>query len=140
MPFLLYLIIYICTWWSGTWVGLAMILVIPLFASFCLYRWGFGRVDWVTGQGGGTYQSSTTPYYRFPEHEMALLTLKFFCNLTSGWSGKTGSTSTFCNCLTTYPLDQPPLSCKKTLNSVTPSPIVKPEFNKPMSPATIVTL
>ena len=31
-------------WWSGTWVGLTMIFVIPLSARFCLGRWDLAEL------------------------------------------------------------------------------------------------
>ena len=34
-------------WWSRTWVGLTMILLIPLSALFCLGRWEFGRTGYL---------------------------------------------------------------------------------------------
>ena len=39
-------------WWSGSFFGLTIILVIPLSARFGLARWGLGRIGWATGQGG----------------------------------------------------------------------------------------
>ena len=38
-----------------------MILVLPLSARFSLGRWGFGRIGWVMGQDGGTYQIKVNP-------------------------------------------------------------------------------
>ena len=49
-----------CTGWlwgSRTWVGLTMILVIPLSAWLCLGRWDFGRIGWSTGQGGAGWHN-----------------------------------------------------------------------------------
>ena len=52
---------------SGTWVGLTMILVIPLAARFCLGRWELGRIGWVTGQDGRTSQNMVYPTH-IPDH------------------------------------------------------------------------
>ena len=47
-------------WWSVTWVGLTLILDIPLSARFCLGRWKFGRIGWSGVQDGRTPNSKST--------------------------------------------------------------------------------
>ena len=55
-------------WWLVTWVGLTMLLVIPLSARFCLGRWGFGRIGWVTGKDGWTSQIKVNPTHVTDHH------------------------------------------------------------------------
>ena len=52
-------------WWTRTWVGLATILIIPLSAWFYLGIWEFGRIGWLTGQGGGTLKIRVNQYKIF---------------------------------------------------------------------------
>ena len=50
------------------WVGLTMIMFIPLSVRFCQGKWGFDRTGWVTGQDGGTSQININPTH-VPDHD-----------------------------------------------------------------------
>ena len=60
-----------CFWWSRTWVGFALILVIPLPAQFCLGRWVLGRIGCADGQDEGTSRwKSTQPRSATTRHTL----------------------------------------------------------------------
>ena len=60
----------------GNWVGLILVLAIPLSARFSLGWWEFGRKGWVAGQDGCNIQIKFNPT-QFPDTDLYCQTTEF---------------------------------------------------------------